>query len=73
MALIVTDAAAEQLTALVREHEIAEPQGLRLFARSGGGCACSGPARPSVRAAASRDRRAWRMGFLRAKHVARRA
>lgn len=44
MALIVTDAAAEQLTALVREHEIAEPQGLRLFARSGGGCACSGPA-----------------------------
>ena len=44
MALIVTDAAAEQLNALVREHEIADPQGLRLFARSGGSCACSGPA-----------------------------
>lgn len=43
MALIVTDAAAEQLGALVQEHEIAEPQGLRIFARSGG-CACSGPA-----------------------------
>ncbi|MEI6664556.1 MAG: iron-sulfur cluster assembly accessory protein [Chloroflexota bacterium] len=44
MALIVTDAAAEQLGVLVVEHEIADPQGLRLFARSGGGCACSGPA-----------------------------
>jgi iron-sulfur cluster assembly accessory protein len=44
MALIVTDAAAEQLGALVVEHEISSEQGLRLFARSGGGCACSGPA-----------------------------
>lgn len=43
MALIVTDSAAEQLGAIVKEHEISEPQGLRLFARSGG-CACSGPA-----------------------------
>jgi iron-sulfur cluster assembly accessory protein len=43
MALIVTDTAAEHLTEIVKEHEIADPQGLRLFARSGG-CACSGPA-----------------------------
>ena len=43
MALVVTDTAAEQLGVLIKEHEIVEPQGLRLFARSGG-CACSGPA-----------------------------
>ncbi len=43
-ALIVTDSAAEQLVVLVKEHDILEPQGLRLFARTGGGCACSGPA-----------------------------
>jgi iron-sulfur cluster assembly protein len=41
--LTVTDSAAEQLGVLVQEHGIAEPQGLRIFARSGG-CACSGPA-----------------------------
>lgn len=44
MALIVTDSAAAQLGSIVAEHGIEETQGLRLFARSGGGCACSGPA-----------------------------
>lgn len=44
MALIVTDSAAEQLDAIVKEHGIEGEQGLRIFARSGGGCACSGPA-----------------------------
>ena len=43
MALIVTEIAARELAGIVQEHGIAEPQGLRLFARSGG-CACSGPA-----------------------------
>jgi iron-sulfur cluster assembly accessory protein len=43
MTLTVTDTAAEQLGVLVKEHEIIEPQGVRLFTH-GGGCACSGPA-----------------------------
>ena len=43
MALIVTEMAARELVGLVQEHGIEAPQGLRIFARSGG-CACNGPA-----------------------------
>ncbi|MEX2446520.1 MAG: iron-sulfur cluster assembly accessory protein [Dehalococcoidia bacterium] len=43
MNLIVTDIAQTRLTDLLGDRVATEEQGIRIFAQSGGGCACSGP------------------------------
>ena len=40
--LTVTDLAVERLGEVLKEHETASEEGLRLF-QKGGGCGCSGP------------------------------